>query len=244
LLGTAAGWRTTFWAIALLCIPALIGILLGVPKNLSQADADAAAPMLRTELGQLGSPGLLLAMALGALVNGGTFAAFTFLAPVVTETAGLPDAWISVALVMFGVGSFLGVTVAGRLSDHRPGIVLAVGGPLLMAGWIALALVATHPVLLMGLILSQGALAFGVGSTLIARVLYAASNAPTMGGSYATAALNAGAAAGPVLGALALGTGAGALAPIWVAAALTAAALVVMLLWERALTRPAPVATR
>lgn len=237
LLGTAAGWRTTFWAIALLCVPATVGILRGVG---SAPGRTAVTPGLRAELGRLRSPRLLLAMALGALVNGGTFAAVTYLAPVVTVTAGLADVWISVMLVMFGVGSFLGVTLAGRLSDHRPGLVLAVGGPLLPAGWIALALAAPRPGLLLGLVLVQGMLAFGVGSTLIARVLYAASGAPTMAGSYATAALNAGAAAGPVLGALGLATGAGALAPVWVSAALTTLALLVMLLSGRALMTTVP----
>ncbi|SDL37260.1 MFS transporter, DHA1 family, chloramphenicol resistance protein [Nocardioides sp. YR527] len=238
LLGTAAGWRTTFWAIALLCVPAAIGILRGVAYAPGRTAADG--PGLRAELGQLRSPGLVLAMALGALVNGGTLAAVTYLAPVVTETAGLADEWISVMLVMFGIGSFLGVTLAGRLSDRRPGLVLAVGGSLLPAGWVALALAAAHPLLLLGLVLLQGVLAFGVGSTLIARVLYAASGAPTMGGSYATAALNTGAAAGPVLGALGLATGAGVLAPVWVAAALTALALVVMRLSGPALRKAVP----
>jgi DHA1 family chloramphenicol resistance protein-like MFS transporter len=181
-------------------------------------------------------------MVLGALVNGGTFAAFTFLAPVVTDTAGLAEAWISVVLVVFGVGSFLGVTLAGRLSDTRAGLVLAIGSPLLLSGWIALALVASTPALLVVLVLVQGTMSFGVGSTLIAQVLYAASDAPTMAGSYATAALNVGAAAGPALGALGLATGAGDLAPVWVAAGLTALTLVVMLLSKRQL-RPVPVET-
>ncbi|WOC13714.1 Cmx/CmrA family chloramphenicol efflux MFS transporter [Gordonia sp. MP11Mi] len=225
LLGAAAGWRATFWAIAVLCIPAAIGVQFGIRRRAHPA---AETPRLRAELGQLRSRRLLLTMTLGALVNGGTFAAFTFLAPVATDTAGLGDAWISVVLVMFGVGSFLGVTVAGRLSDHRPGLVLAVGGPLLLTGWIALGSVASHPAPFVVLVLVQGLLSFGVGSTLIARVLYAADCAPTMGGSYATAALNIGAAAGPVLGALGLATGAGALAPVWAAAALTGVALVVM----------------
>lgn len=64
-------------------------------------------------------------MLLGALVNVATFGAFTFLAPVVTGTAGLDKPWISVALALFGMGSFVGVTIAGRLSDRHPGPVLA-----------------------------------------------------------------------------------------------------------------------
>jgi DHA1 family chloramphenicol resistance protein-like MFS transporter len=229
LFGTALGWRSTFWAIAILCLPAVLGVLRGIP-----ARARREAPTsLRQELRELTSPRLLIAMILGALVNGGTFAAFTFLAPVVTDVAHLDAGWVSVALVLFGVGSFLGVTVAGRLSDRHPGLVLGIGGPLLLAGWIAMALVAAHPVLLLALVFLQGMLSFGIGSTLIARVLYAASGAPTMGGSYATAALNVGAAVGPVFGGVALATGAGLLGPVWVATGLTGSALVVALLSRR-----------
>ncbi|WP_341946735.1 Cmx/CmrA family chloramphenicol efflux MFS transporter [Microbacterium sp. LWH11-1.2] len=229
LFGTALGWRSTFWAIAVLCLPAVLGVLRGIPKT---AGHDAPSS-LRRELRELAATRLLLAMALGALINGGTFAAFTFLAPVVTDIAGLDAGWVSVALVLFGVGSFLGVTIAGRLSDRHPGLVLGIGGPLLLAGWVAMALVAEHPVLLLALVLLQGMLSFSVGSTLIARVLYAASGAPTMGGSYATAALNVGAAVGPVLGGVALS--AGVVAPMWVAAGLTALALVVAVVSRRSI---------
>ncbi|MFE6996179.1 Cmx/CmrA family chloramphenicol efflux MFS transporter [Microbacterium sp. NPDC057659] len=237
LLGTAMGWRATFWTIAILCVPALIGVIRGITDDAGRSATSASSPDLGAELRQLTAPRLILTMALGALINGATFAAFTFLAPVVTEKAGLAEGWVSVALVMFGLGSFLGVTIAGRLSDRRPGLVLAIGGPLLLAGWIALAAVASHPVALLALVLVQGLLAFGVGSTLITLVLYSASGAPTMGGSYATSALNLGAAVGPVLGAVGLATGSGLLAPVWIAAALTAAALVIMLLARHSLTR-------
>jgi predicted MFS family arabinose efflux permease len=117
-------------------------------------------------------------MLLGALVNAATFASFTFLAPVVTGTAGLSELWISVALVLFGIGSFAGVTVAGRLSDQHPGPVIAVGGPLLLVGWPALAVLADKPVALLALVFIQGALSFALGSTLITRVLYEAPPPP------------------------------------------------------------------
>lgn len=106
-------------------------------------------------------------------------------------------------------------------------------GPLLLLGWVSLAVLSAYPVALLILVFAQGAVAFAVGSTLIARVLYAASGAPTMGGSYATAALNVGAAGGPALGAAALATRAGAVGPVWVAVALTTLAVLIALplLW-------------
>lgn len=227
LLGTALGWRSTFWAVALLCLPAAVGIVLGLRVDRDAPGPDDEPAPLTRELAALRAPGLLVVLLLAALVNGGTFAAFTFLAPVVTETADLGEAWVSVALVLFGVGSFLGVTAAGRLADQHARSTLLVATPLVVFGWALLSLLATHPVALLGLLLAQGAVSFAVGSVLIARVLHAATEAPTMGGSYATAALNLGATMGPALGALAI-AGGDARGPIAVAVALNALAFVVL----------------
>ncbi|WP_030177909.1 Cmx/CmrA family chloramphenicol efflux MFS transporter [Streptomyces sp. NRRL S-813] len=227
-LGTLLGWRATFWAVAALCLPAALGILKGVPAGRVKEQA-TDGPALRAELAQLARRRLILVMLLGALVNAATFAGFTFLAPVVTDTAGLSELWISVALVLFGIGSFAGVTVAGRLSDQHPGPVIAVGGPLLLIGWPTLAVLADRPVALLALVFVQGALSFALGSTLITRVLYEAAGAPTMAGSYATAALNVGAAVGPVIAATTLGTGVGNLGPLWSSGFLVAVALLIAL---------------
>ncbi|WP_303246582.1 Cmx/CmrA family chloramphenicol efflux MFS transporter [Streptomyces sp. NA04227] len=237
-LGALFGWRSAFWAVAALCLPTALGILRAVPapaipepttddvRTTDTARTTGDVPALRAELAQLTRPRLLLTMLLGALVNAATFAGFTFLAPVVTDVAGLGELWISVALVLFGAGSFVGVAVAGRLSDRRPGLVVACGGPLLLVGWPALAVVADEPVALLVLTFVQGVLSFGVGSTLIARVLYEAAGAPTMAGSYATAALNIGAAAGPLIAATTLGTAAGDRGPLWASGCLVFLALI------------------
>ncbi|HEX2130747.1 MAG TPA: Cmx/CmrA family chloramphenicol efflux MFS transporter [Actinophytocola sp.] len=230
LLGTLLDWRATFWAVALLCLPSALGVLRGVPVGTS-----GARPELRGELAVLRRPRLVLVLLLGALVNAATFSGFTFLAPIVTGVTGLGPLWIPVVLVLFGLGSFVGVTVAGRLSDHRPAVVVGAGGPLLLGGWIALGLAADEPTALLVLAFTQGALSFAVGSTLIARVLYAAADAPTMAGSYATAALNIGATAGPVAGAATLSTGLAALGPVWAGGVLVAVALVLAVPFRRVL---------
>ncbi|GAA3311097.1 hypothetical protein GCM10020295_79940 [Streptomyces cinereospinus] len=171
-----------------------------------------------------------------------TFASFTFLAPLVTGSAGMARPWVSVVLVLFGAGSFAGVTFAGLLSDQRPGLVIAVGGPLLVIGWAALALLAENQIALLALVCVQGALSFAVGSTLITRVLYEAAGAPTMAGAYATAALNVGAAAGPLIAATTLGT-VGNRGPLWASGFLVLAALLAALPFRHVLaSQGAPVA--
>ncbi|WP_326819609.1 Cmx/CmrA family chloramphenicol efflux MFS transporter [Streptosporangium sp. NBC_01756] len=234
LLGTLLDWRAAFWGMAMLCLPSALGVVRGVPATTGRPD-EPAGPDLRRELTELRRPRLVLVLLLGALVNAATFGTFTFLAPIVTDVAELDPLWISVVLVLFGLGSFVGVTVAGRLSDQRPGVVVAVGGPLLLGGWVALGLIAVNPIALLLLAFTQGALSFGLGSTLIARVLYEAAGAPTMAGSYATAALNIGATAGPVIAAATLNTWLAERGPVWASGALVAVALLLALPFRQAL---------
>ncbi|MGV7904237.1 chloramphenicol efflux MFS transporter, partial [Mycobacterium kansasii] len=71
--------------------------------------------------------------------------------------------------------------------------------PLLLSAWTALAVGGGDAIVLPVIVPVAGLLAFAVGGTLITLAIgSAADRAPTMAGSYATAALNVGAVAGPV----------------------------------------------
>lgn len=221
-LGELWGWRAAFWAVALVSVPAAIALLVAVPGGRPD---DAPQVSARSELRALARPRLLLTLLVMALVQGATFCTFSYLEPLVTRVTGFGAGWVPVVLALFGVGSFAGVTLAGRLADARPGAVIGLGMTALAAGWAALALTAAHPAAALALILLQGALAFGTGTTLITRVFHLAPDAPTLAGSFATAAFNVGAAAGPWLGGLVLGAGFGFRAPVWVSALLMCLAL-------------------
>ncbi|MFC5830573.1 MFS transporter [Nonomuraea insulae] len=181
----------------------------------------------RRESRVLRRPRLLVLLLLGALVNGATFCTFTYLAPLLTEIAGIGPAWMPGMLALFGLGSFAGVTISGRIADTRPVPLLVVGGLALVTGWAVFSGVAGAPVAAVVMVFVQGTLSFAVGSTLISQVLYAATGAPTLAGGFATAAFNVGAALGPWLGGVAIGAGLGFRSPLWVSAALVGLALAV-----------------
>ncbi|MGZ3117930.1 Cmx/CmrA family chloramphenicol efflux MFS transporter [Streptomyces sp. H62] len=225
LLGQVWGWRSAFWAVALLAVPAVVAVARSVPGGA----AEATPPPLRGELRALRAPRLRLTLLLAALVNGATFCTFTYLAPLATKVGGLDGGWVPGVLALFGAGSFLGVTVGGRFADRHPVRVLTAGGAALCAGWCALALGAGSPAVALGLVFLLGALSFGVGSTLISQALYAAPDAPTLAGGFATAAFNVGAALGPWAGGAAIGAGFGYRSPVWVSAGLVTGALVLAL---------------
>ncbi|MEW1836536.1 Cmx/CmrA family chloramphenicol efflux MFS transporter [Nonomuraea angiospora] len=225
LLGEVWGWRSAFWAVAVALVPAIVAVLKSVPSG-APGPAGPAGPRARGELRALRRPRLLVLLLLAGLVNGGTFCTFTYLAPLLTGDTGIGPSWMPLMLALFGLGSFAGVTVSGRVADKRPIRLLAICGPALAAGWAVFALTAGAPVPAVVLVFVQGTLSFAVGSTLISQVLYAATGAPTLAGGFATAALNVGATLGPWLGGLTIGAGLGLRSPLWVSALLVAAALV------------------
>lgn len=221
LLGQLWGWRAAFWAVALISVPAVVAIARAVPAGAPAATHTGA----RAELRALRSPRLLVTLLLGALVNGATFCAFTYLEPLATRVTGVGDAWVPALLALFGLGSSAGVALGGRFADTRP-VPLLVGGTVaLLAGWSAFALTAGNAVTTVAFAFVMGMLSFAVGSTLISQALYAATGAPTLAGGFATAALNIGAAVGPWAGGRAIAAGLGYRSPLWVSALLVALAL-------------------
>lgn len=219
LLATAFGWRATFWAVVLLCVPALVALLV----NRSLADvAESPRLDLRREVGVLGRRPVLVAVVLAVLVNAATFGAFTFLG-VVGSSAGIPEPWIPLLLAAFGIGAFLGVSATGRWAAPAERLWITVGALALTGAWATAALLSGAPLAVFVGAPLCGGLSFAVGSALIGRIVREAADAPVLGGAYATVALNLGAVIGPIIAGLAY-EGIGAPGVLWTATAATAIA--------------------
>ncbi|MCT6778388.1 MFS transporter [Streptomyces sp. CS7] len=226
-LGERWGWRSAFWAVAIVSLPAFLAVLRSIPGGRGGTDAGADPASVRDELRVLTGPRLRPVLLTMALVQGATFCTFSYLEPLLTRESGLGAGWVPVALALFGAGAFAGVTVAGRYADAHPVAVVATGMGALTVGWSALALTAGSPVLALALVPLLGLLAFGTGTALITRVLSLAPGAPTLAGASSTTAFNLGATVGPWAGGLALGAGFGYRAPVGVSALLMVAAVLV-----------------
>ncbi|RKN40376.1 Cmx/CmrA family chloramphenicol efflux MFS transporter [Streptomyces hoynatensis] len=232
LLGDGWGWRAAFWAVAALCLPALALVSRSAPTEARHPDGarraggagGAGVPRLGREVRALWAPRVRQALLLAALVNAATFASFAYLAVIATDVTGLPEGAVPALLAAFGAGAFLGVTAAGRATDGRLGRGLVLLLCALPLGWASLAVTSSSTLPLFAAAAVQGALSFGAGTALVTRVLRVASAAPTLGGSFATAALNAGAFAGPLLAAAGTGLTGEAATAAWASAALAAAA--------------------
>nr|WP_320135777.1 MFS transporter [uncultured Amphritea sp.] len=112
-IGQAFGWQATFLIVALLGLIALIGSAILVPSNLKQA----AAATLSEQLSVLTQPRLLLVYAMTAVGYGGTFVAFTYLAPILEQVSGFASSSIGLIMLVYGVSVAFGNIWGGKLAD-------------------------------------------------------------------------------------------------------------------------------
>lgn len=128
------GWRVTFMAAAGIGVVALLVQLATLPKL-----PPVAAPGLSSFAIVLKRRSVQIGLGTVLLVISGHFAGFTYIRPFLEQVSGLGIQTISLALLAFGIGGFLGNLAGGVIAEKSARI--AVGsGSLLLAG-AALALI-------------------------------------------------------------------------------------------------------
>ncbi len=157
-IGQHFGWRATFLVVSALGLIALIGSALLIPKNLKQG----APAKIKQQLAVLTKPRLLLVYAMTAVGYGGSFIAFTYLAPILQDIAGFSANSISLILLAYGVSVAVGNIWGGKLAD-RLGATKALN--IIFLGLavvlVIFSLTAHHPIAAVLTILIWGAFAFG-----------------------------------------------------------------------------------
>ncbi|WP_163265252.1 MFS transporter [Chelativorans alearense] len=225
-LGQAFGWRATFWAVTLIGLAAIAVIALLVPREEKAEASDSAG----NGLAVLARPQVWLGLLTTVLSWVGVFAAFTYIAPILTQVTGFPETAVSPILLVFGVGLIAGNLLGGRLADLR--LVPAVLGTLLaLAAALFLLGFAVNDRLLAVLAIGLfGAAAFSTVPPLQMWVLEKAEGAGQgLASSFNIAAFNLGNATGAWLGGLVIDHGPGLAALPLVAGLVPIAALGVAL---------------
>lgn len=226
MLGQAAGWRSTFWAITGIGVMALAGIMTLVPKT---GAADAAPGGLRSELRAFRSGQVWLSILVTVLGYGGMFGAFTYIAFTLTEVTGFAASTVPWLLVLFGVGLFIGNTAGGKAADKNVDLTLIVVLAWLVAVLVIFALTSNNQAMTIASMVLMGAFGFATVPGLQMRVMKYAATAPTLASGANIGAFNIGNALGAWLGGITITAGLGYTSPIWAGAGTTTLGLAVML---------------
>ncbi|AUI57085.1 MFS transporter [Amycolatopsis sp. BJA-103] len=221
-LGQALGWRSTFWAVSVLGVVGLIGILALVPVQATTRSAG-----LRSELAVFRRPQVWLALAMTTLGFAGVFASFTYIAPMMTEVAGFSPGAVTWLLVLFGAGLFAGNLIGGKAADRAlmPSLYVILAA---LAAVLVVFVFTAHAQLPAAITIAVfGAAGFATVAPLQARVMDKAEGAPALASAANIAAFNLGNAGGAWLGGQAISAGLGYTASNWIGAALALAGLLV-----------------
>jgi DHA1 family inner membrane transport protein len=222
-LGQHLGWRASYGLVAGLSALTVVLVLAFVPRCPGNPEATG-----RRELQALRLPQVWFALVAGAVGFGGMFAMYSYVAPMVTRAADLPDHAVPIFLLTLGVGMVVGNWLAGRLVDWSLKKSLCAApvalAAVLMLTWVTLphgyaALPAMFLITATGSVLALG---------LMLRLIDAAEHAETLGAAASHGSLNVGNALGAWLGGMTIAAGYGYRSPLLVGALLSLAGFVVL----------------
>ena len=222
-LGQFAGWRTPFWAVAVLGVLALLGLARVLPSQKDKKKTD-----LRSEFKQLGSAGIWAALATTTFFSAAMFALFTYVAPLLEQVTQVTPRGVTWSLFLIGLGLTLGNYLGGRLADWRLGTSLTAIFVLLALAtaalrWTSVALIPAEVNLFI-----WATVAFAAVPGLQINVMIFGKAAPNLVATLNIGAFNVGNALGAWVGGMVIGQGLGLKAVPIAAAALAVVAVVAM----------------
>lgn len=235
-IGQLIGWRGTFWLLTALAA----ALALAVARMVPPASSSGTVPSVRAELASLRSGRLWLVLATCAMVTGGTLSIYSFISPILTAGAGIPELWVPFALMGFGLAALVGSILGGRMGDSRPLAtpVLTAVATLVIA--LALLLLPSQPALVLILFVLLGLVGLSSNPVLVGLANRYGGEASTLATSMPTAIFNLGTAIGTAFAGAALSSGLGERGPLLVGAvgaALVLVPLALLVLRERGLRR-------
>jgi DHA1 family inner membrane transport protein len=220
-LGQTLGWRSAYWTVVVLAAATMAAVLAVVPSSPGHPGAS-----VRGELGALRRPQVLLTLLVGIVGFGGVFAFYSYIAPLVTDVAGLARGTVPWVLLAYGAGGIVGTALGGRLADRA--LFRSLVGTLVTLGVLLAAVALTAPwppALFVGAFLVS-AVASALAICLQLRLMETAGEAQMLGAALNHSALNLANALGAWVGGLVIAAGSGFRAPSAVGAGLAVAGLV------------------
>ncbi|MCY1420757.1 Inner membrane transport protein YdhP [compost metagenome] len=232
-LGQYAGWRSTFWAVTVIGVIALIGLVRFLPLKHDEEKLD-----MRAELAALKGAGIWLALSMTVLFSASMFALFTYVAPLLGDVTGISPRGVTWTLLLIGLGLTVGNILGGKLADKRLSATL-IGVFVSMAvistalRWTSVAVIPTEITLFL-----WATAAFAAVPALQVNVVTFGNAAPNLVSTLNIGAFNLGNALGAWVGGTVIAQGLGLTSVPLAAAALAVLALIVTLITFSQGTKP------
>jgi DHA1 family inner membrane transport protein len=220
-IGQTLGWRAAYVLVGAIGVLTSVLIARCVPRA---GPIKGASPA--RELSALGRKQVWLTLGVGSVGFGGLFCVYSYIAPTLTQVAGLPSRYVPFVLAVFGVGMILGNLVGSWLANRS--LMRTIGGVLI---WNAIVLssfsVAAHHVWVATISVFLIGTGVAIVPALQIRLMDVAGDAQTLAAALNHSAFNIANALGAWLGGVAIAGGLGWASTGWVGALLALAGLLI-----------------
>lgn len=223
-LGQHAGWRAAYLAVAGIFALATVAIWRFVPRQPGNPAASMRGELRVFKRGQV-----WITLAIGSIGFGGFFAVYSYISPMVTDRAGLPQSWVPGTLVVIGIGMTVGTLIGGRAADRGALTTLIGVYPLFIAALVVLAVFGGNAPMLIVSVLLMTSLSSVMMPAIQTRLLDVSGDAQALASALNHASLNIGNSIGAALGGAVISLGYGLSAPVWVGVALASCGLLLAL---------------
>ncbi|MFF4346127.1 MFS transporter [Streptomyces sp. NPDC001530] len=156
---------------------------------------------------------LWLALTAAMLIMGGVLATYTYITPLLTDRAGIPEGAVPLVLIAFGVGALGGTAIGGRMGDRRPMATTITATAATALVLLLLITLSTNAVTATALVFLMALTGFTVNPVVTSLAVRFAGDAPTLTSALSTSAYNVGIAAGSAIAGTALNSSLGLTGP-------------------------------
>lgn len=204
-LGQQFSWSVSFYLVGFVGLLALGSIYLWMPKievEASETKVSVAKGLKNSELWAL--------IALTTIGTGGFFAWYSYVAPLITEVAGLPNHFVGYAMMLAGLGMVFGNFLGAKMAELFSPLKAVIISLSIMCGILLVNMfIATHPYLLMAMTFVIGAISFTVATPIQMAIINTSKGSEMLGSSMNQSAFNMGNASGAYLAGLPIAFGYG-----------------------------------
>lgn len=216
-IGQHYSWREAYTLIASLGIITTIAIYFWIPKL--QADTTTNT---KKQMAFFKTPIAWILVALISIGTGGLFAWMSYIDPMMTKVARIPEVNLPIVMTLVGLGMFLGNFVGGKIADSFPPAKAVIISFSLMATCLIIVYYTVHiQWLAYAMSLVTGLVAFTIGSPLQMLLIKNAKGSEMLAASAGQACFNIGNALGAYLGGIPITLGLGYNSPQWVGAGMS-----------------------
>ena len=125
IIGAKFGWRAMFAGVGVLALIATLGLMAGLARHVGSR---LPVTGLRERLGVIRQPAVLRTLLVTTLWATGAYTVYTYIAVLLSTTAGIEGPCLSAVLFLWGLSAAAGIFAGGTLTDrHGAGLVIVLG---------------------------------------------------------------------------------------------------------------------